>query len=325
MKAMRGLWQVWILTLVLILLSACASRTEPAPVSTVYRGPTYHDYEPASWSEDSYTVRAGDTLYSIAFRANMDVRTIAQLNNLVEPYRLYPDQVLQLKSPSRTHVSSTSSPRNNSEKQQVITEPAEPVVSSVQTGYGENINNAAEVHTGNASVTAATTVAATATASTGEAVVATTPSPQARPPQSRPSVPKPQQQERVIASADIRWQWPTSGAIAKRFSTREPMNTGLEFSGLKGDPIVAAAAGKIVYVGTALRGYGRLIIIKHNDDYITAYGHNDSILVQEQQWVEAGQQIATMGSSGRDNVRLRFELRLRGNSVNPENYLPRSR
>lgn len=309
MKALFGRLQIWIITLVLIFLSACASRPEPAPVSTVYRGPTYHDYERASWAEDTYTVRTGDTLYSIAFRANMDVRTIAQLNQLSEPYRLFPNQVLQLKRSAQNANPTTSAVKSSEVKQGVALGRQEPVVSSSQTRYGENTSKEAEVRT----------------AATAETVATTTPSAQIRPPQAQPPLPKPIPQERVIASADIRWQWPTTGTIAKRFSTREPMNTGLEFKGNKGDSIVAAAAGKVVYVGTALRGYGRLVIIKHNDDYITAYGHNDSILVTEQQWVEAGQQIATMGSSGRDNVRLRFELRLRGNSVNPENYLPRSR
>ncbi|MCO4320597.1 peptidoglycan DD-metalloendopeptidase family protein [Aliidiomarina quisquiliarum] len=309
MKVLFGRLYIWLFTLVLILLSACASRPEPAPVSTVYRGPTYHDYERASWAEDTYTVRAGDTLYSIAFRANMDVRTIAQLNQLAEPYLLFPDQILQLKSPSQALKPTTDTVSNIAENQSVTVERAEPVVSYAQTRYGENVSEEAEVRT----------------ATTAGTVAIATPLPSVRPPQAQPSLPTPRPRERVIASADIRWQWPTSGPIEKRFSTREPMNTGLEFSGRRGDAVVAAAAGKVVYVGTALRGYGRLVIIKHNDDYITAYGHNDSVLVAEQQWVEAGQQIATMGSSGRDNVRLRFELRLRGNSVNPENYLPRSR
>ncbi len=302
MKTQHGSLQVWILSLMLIFLSACGSRPEPAPVSTVYRGPSYHDYEPASWSENTYTVRAGDTLYSIAFRASMDVRDIAQLNDLVEPYRLYPDQVLQLKAPLKTtNIASqrTKTTRNNKPKQRVTEEPAVPIVSSSQTGYGEIITKAPQVRVESQAKQPSVVV--------------------------QPSAPRTIMPERVIASADIRWQWPSNGVVVKRFSTREPMNRGIEFTGSKGDSVVAAAAGKVVYVGTALRGYGRLVIIKHNDDYITAYGHNDSILVREQQWVEAGQHIATMGSSGREDVRLRFELRLRGNSVNPENYLPRSR
>lgn len=283
-------------SLLLIFLSACAQRTEPAPVTSVYRGPTYHDYEAASWREDTYKVRRGDTLYSIAFRANLDVQEVARLNNLTPPYRLQPDQVLQLKSATQIPAKNNSSSvtiANKNTNQPVTKVASEVVVSPVKNRYGEKTSSTAQV-------------GRKATSKTGPLT-----------PQGQP--------EKSVPSAQIRWQWPTQGQVVRRFSTQEPMNRGIEFSGSKGDSVVAAAAGKVVYVGTALRGYGRLIIVKHNDDYITAYGHNDNILVQEQQWVEAGQQIATMGNSGREDVRLRFELRLRGNSVNPENYLPRSR
>ncbi|MCC5856435.1 MAG: peptidoglycan DD-metalloendopeptidase family protein [Idiomarina sp.] len=272
-----------------LLLLSCSSQHEPAPVTSLQRTTSFHDYQQSSLSAETYEVRPGDTLYSIAFRANMDLREITRLNNLSEPYVIYPGQELRLRQGSSASTStpvSRSSNNNTSPTQR--NDLSEPVVSRTQREYGE----------------------------TGSSTKA----PEIQP--IRPVVPS---QERAIASADIRWQWPTNRPISRRFSTQEPMNRGLEFSGQRGDPIVAAAAGKVVYVGSALRGYGRLIILKHNDDYITAYGHNDSILVTEQQWVESGQQIATMGSSGRDDVRLRFELRLRGNSVNPENYLPRSR
>ncbi len=92
--------------------------------------------------------------------------------------------------------------------------------------------------------------------------------------------------------------------------------------GKLGLPILAAADGKIVYTGNALRGFGNLIIIKHSDAYLTAYAHNDNMLVKEQQWVMAGQKIATMGRSGTDEVKLHFEVRYKGKSVNPLRYLP---
>lgn len=285
---------LWLLGASSLLIASCASPHTPAPVSQVYRGATFHEYQQDSWSAETYEVRAGDTLYSIAFRANMDMREITRINNLQEPYTIYPGQVLRLRggSPGQTSDIASDVPvrqngNNNSEIAQ-RNDLTEPVASTSQAEYGETVTEEKES-------------------------------------EIQPITEPTQRRERQIRNADLRWRWPSSGEVTRRFSTQSPTNNGLEFRGNRGDAVVAAEAGKVVYTGTALRGYGRLIIMKHNDDYITAYGHNDEILVREQQWVEAGEQISTMGSSGRSDVRLRFEMRFRGNSVNPENYLPRSR
>lgn len=119
------------------------------------------------------------------------------------------------------------------------------------------------------------------------------------------------------------WLWPTSNAVTKGFSANEAGNKGLDFSGNIGSPILAAASGKVVYTGNALRGFGNLVIIKHSEAYLTAYAHNDQILVKEQQWITAGQQIATMGKSGTEEVKLHFEVRYKGKSVDPLRFLPR--
>ena len=97
----------------------------------------------------------------------------------------------------------------------------------------------------------------------------------------------------------------------------------MDIAGKKGQNIVSAANGKVVYAGNALRGYGNLIIIKHNDDYLSAYAHNDQLLVKETQKVKAGQVIAKMGNTDSDRVNLHFEIRYRGEAVNPYNYLPK--
>ena len=97
----------------------------------------------------------------------------------------------------------------------------------------------------------------------------------------------------------------------------------MDISGRRGQPVIAAASGKVVYAGSALRGYGNLIIIKHDDDYLSAYAHNETLLVKEQQDVKAGQRIASMGSSDAEDVRLHFEIRYRGQSVNPMRFLPK--
>lgn len=123
-----------------------------------------------------------------------------------------------------------------------------------------------------------------------------------------------------IAAVNIKWQWPAQGNIIEMFSNE---NRGIDIAGSLGDKIVAAADGKVVYAGNALPGYGNLIIIKHDDDYLTAYGHNQTIFVKEGQTLNAGQQIATMGDIGASSSRLHFEVRYRAKSVDPLNYLPK--
>ncbi|WP_392562046.1 murein hydrolase activator NlpD [Orbus sturtevantii] len=120
--------------------------------------------------------------------------------------------------------------------------------------------------------------------------------------------------------ANIKWQWPVRGKLVETFSNA---TKGIDIAGSLGEKITAAADGRVVYAGNALPGYGNLIIIKHNDDYLTAYAHNQSILVKEQQDVKAGQQIATMGNTGTNSVRLHFEIRYQAKSVDPLKYLPK--
>lgn len=107
------------------------------------------------------------------------------------------------------------------------------------------------------------------------------------------------------------WRWPTSGKVVLPYSTADGGNKGIDIAGTRGQPVYAARAGKVVYVGNQLRGYGNLIMIKHSEDYITAYAHNDKLMVNNGQSVKAGQQIATMGSTDADSVRLHFQIRYR--------------
>ena len=122
------------------------------------------------------------------------------------------------------------------------------------------------------------------------------------------------------ADEEIAWIWPTSGTVLAGFD--EVKNKGLDIGGTAGTPVVAAADGRVVYVGAGLRGYGNLIILKHNNTYLTAYAHNQSLLVKEDQNVRKGQKIAEMGSSDADRVKLHFEVRRQGKPVDPAKYLP---
>ena len=120
-----------------------------------------------------------------------------------------------------------------------------------------------------------------------------------------------------------RWRWPSAGKVVRTYSSNR--HKGIDIAGKRGDPVRAVAAGKVVYAGTGVTGYGSLLIIKHNDTYLSAYGHNERLLVSENMNIQAGQQIATMGSSGTDIVKLHFELRRRGQPIDPLTLLPRRR
>ncbi|MDB5898876.1 MAG: putative LysM peptidase family [Ramlibacter sp.] len=124
------------------------------------------------------------------------------------------------------------------------------------------------------------------------------------------------------AEDEIAWQWPTSGAPTVLAGFDEQKNKGLDLGGKPGDPVLASADGRVVYAGAGLRGYGNLIILKHNNTFLTAYAHNQSLLVKEDQTVRKGQKIAEMGSTDSDRVKLHFEIRRQGKPVDPSRYLP---
>ncbi|MCT7358311.1 MAG: peptidase M23 [Thalassobium sp.] len=123
-------------------------------------------------------------------------------------------------------------------------------------------------------------------------------------------------------NADTDWKWPVNGRLIGHFSTKKPVNKGIDIAGALGESVLAAAAGTVVYAGQGLRGYGNLVIVKHNDTYLSAYAHTSRILVSEQEVVKAGQKIAEIGSTGTDKVKLHFEIRRNGKPVDPLRYLP---
>ena len=140
-------------------------------------------------------------------------------------------------------------------------------------------------------------------------------------PVARPAVPTTSDSQPLASSDDsINWSWPAQGALIAGFS--DIKNKGLDIAGKAGDSVTASADGKVVYAGSGLRGYGNLIILKHNDVFLTAYAHNQRLLVKEDQTVKKGQKIAEMGSSDADRVKLHFEIRRQGKPVDPARYLP---
>ena len=136
---------------------------------------------------------------------------------------------------------------------------------------------------------------------------------------ANPSVPTREQSQTV---ASIEWRWPHVGTVIAAYSTSGKVNKGIDIAGNPGDSVRAAASGNVVYAGDGLLGYGNLVIVNHNEHYLSAYAHNRKILVKEGEDVAAGQTIAELGSSGTDRPKLHFEIRKNGNPVNPLPYLP---
>lgn len=148
-----------------------------------------------------------------------------------------------------------------------------------------------------------------------------TPSSSAGTTTSKPPAAKPRPTPNPTGKGTPKWRWPAAGKVSRGYSAT--VHKGIDIAGKRGDAIYAVADGKVVYAGTGIVGFGELLIIKHNDIYLSAYGHNDRLLVSEGQWVKAGQKIATKGSSGTDTVKLHFEIRKEGKPVNPLGLLPR--
>ncbi len=144
-------------------------------------------------------------------------------------------------------------------------------------------------------------------------------------PSTRPtSTPRPVSTSVVVPSAsNLTWRWPADGAVVDSFASGDPTRQGVDIAGKSGQPVRAAADGVVVYSGSGLVGYGELVIIKHNDQWLSAYGHNRARLVNEGQVVKTGQQIAEMGRSGASRDMLHFEIRYNGKPVDPQQYLPK--
>ncbi len=136
------------------------------------------------------------------------------------------------------------------------------------------------------------------------------------------TAPKPRRPVARVAGSSIQWRWPARGKVISGFRAGDTLRKGVDIAGEKGDSVLAAANGTVIYAGSALRGYGKLLIVKHSEEYLSAYAHNHKLLVKEGSEVKAGQRIAELGSSGTDRNKLHFEIRRNGQPVDPLAYLP---
>lgn len=295
----------WLLPLVLALsLMGCAAprSTERAPIveygeihKSVSSSPRVVAKAPPKKnvlsSGQVYVVQKGDTLYSIAFLNGVDYVDIAELNNIDDPSVIKIGQ--QLSIPAST------APKIIEKKQPATTQPV------VEAGGVKTQPKTGKIPYSDKALAQAEKVPETAKASPAVAPVAA----------------EVTSSKEVDDEEALEWGMPSIGKVIAGFS--ETANRkGVDISGKQGQAVVASATGKVVYSGSGLRGYGKLVIIKHNKTYLSAYAHNDQILVKEGQNVSKGQKIAEMGNTDAEQVKLHFEIRKFGKPVDPAQFLP---
>ena len=274
--------------------TAVTSQSAAVPASSSPAKPVIPNvYDRAGY----YTVKPGDTLIRIGLDTGQNWRDIVRWNNIQNPNLIEVGQVLRTSGNVPLPVQPAGLPL-----------PGAPV-EEVATGVVTRPVTSSTIAPTTAPVPAPLpALSASAPRSAASAAVAAVPAPA--------PVPAPA----AAGEDEVAFVWPVNGALINGFDDNK--NKGLDLSGKVGDPVLAAAEGKVVYAGAGLRGYGNLIILKHNNTYLTAYAHNNVLLVKEDQSVRKGQKIAEMGSSDADRVKLHFEVRRQGKPVDPAKYLP---
>lgn len=268
------------------------SRSGAGQDSSAETRSTRPDYGPKLAVGKPYTVKRGDTLYAIAFRLGLDFRELAVRNGIKAPYTINVGQVLQtskLKASTSNKSSKTSDSGTSTTTRTASSKKTKASVVKSKPSSGK----------------------ATKSSTTSTKVAKKTQT------SKKASSSKSVEPNRPVS----RWRWPSRGKVVRTFASN--VHKGIDIAGRRGDPVTATAAGKVVYAGAGVTGYGSLIIVKHNDTYLSAYGHNEQLLVSEGSVVKVGQQIATMGSSGTNSVKLHFELRRLGKPVDPLTLLPK--
>jgi len=275
-------WQAAALCLAGAVLAGCtASRPAPvedrraarAPAVVRPAVPPVAATVPPVPQEGTYTVKRGDTLYSIALEHGADYREVAQWNGLDDPSKLKAGQVLRVTPP-------------------------EPQPATAEVGRPRAVSRIES------------------------RPLDAKPEAKAEPPRSAPvpaAAPAPVPPVAAVAPAG-EFIWPVKGKVLTAFA--EPRSKGIDIDGKPGDPVVAAAPGRVTYTGTGIAGLGKLVVIKHDSGFITVYAHNREVVVKEQQAVARGQKIAELGSTDADRPKLHFQIRRGSAAVDPLRYLP---
>jgi len=329
------------LAALVLVVAGCASRTRapveertpvppaPAPAVTSATPSPMPGAGPASAM--TYTVKRGDTLFQIALDNGLDYRELAGWNGIENPNVIHAGQVLRL-APAGDVLQGAGSSG-------VVTAPLRtvpPPVPEVRSGVvasglalphnADNYKSSPKAVKERYSDTAVRDVTRAATAAPEVVAAAPPASPVAAPVERvEPATQVPRAVAPATGDTDgddkVDWIWPAKGKVVAPYSDTANLK-GIDIAGTAGEPVVASAAGKVVYAGTGLRGYGKLVIVKHNKTWLSAYAHNKDILVKEGQLVTKGQKIAEMGNTDSDQVKLHFEIRRLGKPVDPTRYLP---
>ncbi|MDP3087277.1 MAG: peptidoglycan DD-metalloendopeptidase family protein [Methylotenera sp.] len=328
----------------LINLVACGSNP-PAPVidrlpasksstqkNSVATRPTY---KAGDWRPDTYVVKKGDNLFSIGLEHGYYYKDIAQANNIVAPYNIRVGQILKFKPLKDKVITAEIKPDQQNKIGDIVITPINTesttttITSSTQAVIAITEPKAIrEPYTEDAlkkplPIAKPITEKPITFATASKPAITTTSEATNKPSiDIKPETKTEQKSEtkpNAESSEDIDWAWPTKGKVIANFN--EAGNKGVDISGSAGQNINAAASGKVIYSGSDLRGYGKLVIIKHNSTYLSVYAHNSLIVVKEGQQISRGQKIAEMGNSDSNSVKLHFEIRRQGKSVDPTKYL----
>lgn len=315
MKLARLFSWLW----VAIILAGCASITNNSPANkpSVVAKTSSAAESPAAkkikrnneWRPEVYVVQKGDTLYSIAFNYGFGYRELAELNGIQNPSAISIGQVIRL-FPNKSVPSAASVGVEKKPTEPPIKEQPKLVKYPYSTAAMALIDKIQQ-------------------APHAEVISLPNPAPTAVVPDNNTSATAAKEVEKAKPDDNagdekeepaLDWSMPTQGKLITHFS-ESANRKGIDIAGKLGQSVFASAAGKVVYSGSGLRGYGKLIIIKHNATYLSAYAHNDKILVKEGQSVTRGQKIAAMGSTDADQVKLHFEVRRLGKPVDPAKFL----
>jgi lipoprotein NlpD len=334
-----------------LLLVSCMTRP-PAPVSeriapppeAIEGAPAAAEAPPAEAPPPTHVVKRGETLYQIALDHGLDYRELAAWNNIENINVIRVGRVIVLAPPGEA-AASAAAPGSAVTTPLAAAPPIAPVGSEARTlpftgGAPSGRSNTAayksepralklpyseqalaQMQQGNAAPSPAPTAAPPVVASSAPGTAAVAPS--TATPSAGAAAPARIESSRVpeIDGGNIDWAWPAAGKVISGFSETANLK-GIDIAGKSGQPVLASGPGKVVYAGNGLRGYGKLIIIKHNNTFLSAYAHNREILVKEGQQVARGQRIAEMGDSDADQVKLHFEIRRLGKPVDPAKFLP---